>query len=73
MIDLSRAFMLIGREVKEGRFTPHVESFGVASGVVRFDWDTVVAKRVPAGLRARITAARDSIAAGSLSPLGPGE
>ncbi|HWA15905.1 MAG TPA: BMP family protein [Gemmatimonadales bacterium] len=70
VIDLPRAFLLIGREVKEGRFTPHVESFGVASGVVRFDWDTTVAKRVPAALRARVDAARDSIAAGTLAPLG---
>lgn len=70
VIDLTRAFLLIGREVKEGRFTPHVESFGVESGVVRFDWDTTVAKRVPALLRSRIAAARDSIAAGTLLPLG---
>lgn len=73
VLDLPRAFLLIGREVQEGRFTPHVESFGVASGVVRFDWDTTVAKRVPAGLRSRIAAARDSIAAGTLLPLGAGE
>ncbi|HVX87606.1 MAG TPA: BMP family protein [Gemmatimonadales bacterium] len=73
VIDLPRSFLLIGREVKEGRFTPHVESFGVASGVVRFDWDTTVAKRVPAELRAKVAAARDSIAAGTLAPLGAGE
>ena len=73
VLDLPRAFLLIGREVKEGRFTPHVESFGVASGVVRFDWDTMVAKRVPAALRARIAAAHDSIAAGTLFPLGAGQ
>ena len=73
VLDLPRAFLLIGREVKEGRFTPHVESFGVASGVVRFDWDTTVARRVPAPLRARIAAAQDSIAAGTLLPLGAGQ
>ena len=73
VLDLPRAFLLIGREVKEGRFTPHVESFGVASGVVRFDWDTTVAKRVPAPLRTRIAAAQDSIAAGTLLPLGAGQ
>ena len=70
VIDLPRAFLLVGREVKEGRFTPHVESFGVASEVIRFDWDTAVARRVPEALRARIRAARDSIAAGTLLPLG---
>ena len=73
VLDLPRAFLLIGREVKEGRFVPHVESFGVASGVVRFDWDTTVARRAKAALRIRIAAARDSIAAGTLLPLGAGQ
>ena len=71
VLDLPRAFLLVGREVKAGTFTPHVEAFGLASCVVRFDWDTTVAKQVPAALRARITGARDSIAAGTLAPLGP--
>lgn len=69
VLDLPRAFILVGREVKGGTFTPHVESFGVASGVVRFDWDTLVMKGVPSGLRGRIAAARDSIAAGTLLPV----
>ena len=73
VLDLPHAFLLVGREVKEGTFTPRVEAFGLASGVVRFDWDTTVAKRVPEGLRARIAAARDSIAAGTLAPLGAGQ
>ena len=55
--------------VKGGTFIPHVESFGVASEVVRFDWDTAVARTLPEELRARIAAARDSIAAGTLLPL----
>jgi basic membrane lipoprotein Med (substrate-binding protein (PBP1-ABC) superfamily) len=71
VIDLPRAFLLVGKEVKEGTFTPRVESFGLASGVVRFDWDSAVAKRLPAPLQARISAARDSIIAGTLLPLGP--
>lgn len=71
VLDLPRAFLLVGREVKAGTFTPRVEAFGLATGVVRFDWDTAVVKRVPAALRARIAAARDSIASGTLLPLGP--
>ena len=71
VLDLPRAFLLVGREVKAGTFVPRVEAFGLASGVVRFDWDTVVVRHVPAALRARITAAHDSIAAGTLRPLGP--
>lgn len=69
VLDLPRAFLLVGREVKQGTFTPHVESFGVASGVVRFDWDTVTAQELPAALRARVMGARDSIAAGTLIPV----
>lgn len=69
VLDLPRAFLLVGREVKEGKFTPHVEAFGLASGVVRFDWDTAAAGKLPAALRARIAAARDSIAAGTLAPV----
>jgi basic membrane lipoprotein Med (substrate-binding protein (PBP1-ABC) superfamily) len=71
VIDLPRAFLLVGKEVKEGTFTPKVESFGLASGVVRFDWDTAVVKRVPSPLQARIRVAKDSIIAGTLLPLGP--
>ena len=69
VIDLPRALLLVGREVQEGRFTPHEESFGLASGVVRFEWDSTVAQRVPAPLRARIAAAADSIARGTLLPV----
>ena len=69
VIDLPRAFLLVGREVKAGTFTPHVAAFGVASRVVRFDWDTTVSKALPAALRARIAAAGDSIAAGTLHPV----
>lgn len=69
VLDLPHAFLLVGRQVQNGTFAPRVEEFGLASGVVRFDWDTAVARRVPAALRARIAAARDSIAAGTLAPL----
>ena len=37
VIDLPRAFLLVAREVKAGTFEPRVESFGLASGVVRYD------------------------------------
>ena len=69
VIDLPKAFLLVGREIKGGAFTPHVESFGVASGVVRYDEDTAVSRALPAALRARIAAARDSIATGTLVPV----
>jgi basic membrane lipoprotein Med (substrate-binding protein (PBP1-ABC) superfamily) len=69
VIDLPKAFELVAREVAAGKFTPKVESFGVASEVVRFDENPAFASRIPAALRARVLAARDSIAAGSLHPV----
>ena len=36
VIDLPRAFLLVAREVKAGKFTPRVETFGLSSGVVRY-------------------------------------
>lgn len=69
LIDLPRAFLTVGREVKEGRFTPRVESFGLASGVVRYHPNPSLAGAVPPVLAARVAAAADSIAAGTLDPL----
>lgn len=66
VIDLPRAFLLVARDVKQGTFTPHVESFGLQSGVIRFATNPALDSIWPAGLRARVQAARDSIAAGTL-------
>jgi basic membrane lipoprotein Med (substrate-binding protein (PBP1-ABC) superfamily) len=68
VIDLPRAFLLVGREVKAGTFKPKVESFGLASGVVRYEANPALASMVPATLQARVKAASDSIAAGTLLP-----
>ncbi len=71
VIDLPKAFLAIAREVKAGRFTPRVETFGLAGGVLRYDVNPALAGKVPAALAARVKAAADSIAAGTLKPLGP--
>ena len=65
-LDLPRAMLLVAREVATGAFRPKVESFGLASGVVRWDPNPAIAASLPAGLVARMNAARDSIAAGTL-------
>ncbi len=70
VIDLPRAFLSIAREVRDGNFTPRVESFGLAGGVIRWEVNPAVAGRISPELEARITAAADSIIAGSLKPLG---
>lgn len=68
VIDLPRAFLLVAREVKAGTFQPKVEAFGLASGVVRYEANPALDSLVPAALKARVKAAADSIAAGTLVP-----
>lgn len=69
VIDLPRAFMLVAREVREGRFTPRVESFGLESGVIRYVSNPALDSLTPPALRARVQAVQDSIVAGTLVPV----
>ncbi len=66
VIDLPRAFLLVADEVKSGSFRPRVEAFGLASGVVRYDPNPRLEGMVPSTLLARVRAAADSIANGTL-------
>jgi basic membrane protein A len=66
VIDLPHAFLLIASEVRAGRFKPRVEAFGLASGVVRYVPNPRLDSLVPPSLRARLRAATDSMAAGTL-------
>jgi basic membrane protein A and related proteins len=66
VIDLPHAFLLVATEVKDGSFAPHVEVFGLKSQVVKYVSDTALARLVPPPLQARIDAAADSIAKGTL-------
>lgn len=61
VIDLPRALLLVAREVQGGTFTPKVESFGLASGVVKYVPNPALDSMVPADLAARVRAAEDSI------------
>ena len=70
IIDLPRALLLVAEEVKAGTFKPRVEAFGLASGVVRYQPNPALDSLVPAALMARVKAAADSIAAGTLLPVG---
>lgn len=63
VIDLPRAFLTVAREVKAGGFVPKVESFGLKSGVIRYEPNPALLDSVPAALQARVKAARDSIIA----------
>jgi basic membrane lipoprotein Med (substrate-binding protein (PBP1-ABC) superfamily) len=66
VIDLPRAFLLVASEVRSSRFRPHVEAFGLKSGVVQYVSDPRLDSLIPSSLKARVRAAADSIAAGTL-------
>jgi basic membrane lipoprotein Med (substrate-binding protein (PBP1-ABC) superfamily) len=66
VIDLGRAMLLVAREVKEGSFMPRIESFGLASGVIRMTRNPQFADTLPSGLLDRVEAAADSISQGTL-------
>jgi basic membrane protein A and related proteins len=66
IIDLPGAFLLVASEVRSGAFKPHVEAFGLKSGVVRYVSNPKLDTLVPPRLRARLQAAADSIGAGTL-------
>jgi basic membrane protein A and related proteins len=63
VIDLPRAFLAVAREVRSGRFVPKIESFGLASGVIRYAPNPALSPSIPPALAARVAAAADSIAA----------
>jgi basic membrane protein A and related proteins len=69
IIDLPRAFLAVAREVKEGRFVPKIESFGLSGGTIRYQANPALDGTIPASLKARVAAAADSIVAGTLKPL----
>lgn len=65
-LDVPHALLLVARLVKDGRFQPGVMFFGIRDGVVDLEVNDLLGDRVPALLRARIAAARDSIVMGTL-------
>lgn len=68
VIDLPRAFLTVAREVKDGTFVPKIESFGLKSGVIRYESDSTIESALPAALRQRVASARDSIIAADTAP-----
>lgn len=66
VIDLPHAFLLVAAEVRSGRFTSKARVFGLKDGVVRYTPNPQLDSLVPAALKARVRAASDSLAAGTL-------
>jgi hypothetical protein len=54
--------------VQDSSFVPQVESFGLKSEVLRYVPNPALDSLVPDALMARVHAAADSIAAGTLDP-----
>ncbi len=67
VIDLPRAFFRVAAEVRAGGFTPRVESFGLGSGVIRYQPNPALQATIPATLQAAVAAAQDSIIAADTS------
>ncbi len=68
VIDLPRAFLLIARELQAGTLVPKVHVYGLESRVVRYAPNPALDSLLGPDLRARLAAATDSIAAGTLVP-----
>jgi len=66
VIDLPQSFLLVASELKRGTFVPHVEAFGLESGVVRYVPNPRLDSLIPPALKARMAAAADSISRGTL-------
>jgi basic membrane lipoprotein Med (substrate-binding protein (PBP1-ABC) superfamily) len=66
VIDIPRAFLLIGREVQAGTFTPRVVRFDTASDVVRWVPNPTV-RIVSSSTTARVDSARAQIVSGHLT------
>jgi basic membrane protein A len=66
VIDLPQAFLLVALELKRGDFAPHVEAFGLKSGVVRYVPNPRLDSLIPGFLKSKMAAAADSIVKGTL-------
>ena len=61
IIDLAHALLSVAEEVKAGTFVPRVESFGLKSGVIRYETSRVLRDRIPPRILDRVREASDSI------------
>lgn len=72
VIDLPHAFLLVGKEVKAGTFTPRVISLGLAEDVVRLTLNPRLESTVPTATKAAIDSVRALMIKGTFhAPLPP--
>jgi basic membrane lipoprotein Med (substrate-binding protein (PBP1-ABC) superfamily) len=65
-LDVPRALLLVASDVKSGKFQARPMRFGLASGVVRVEWNERLRDRVPAAVSAEVEALAGEIASGAL-------
>jgi basic membrane protein A and related proteins len=65
-LDVPRALVLVASEVKNGTFQAHPMRFGLASDVIRVEWNEKLRAQVPDALRAELDGIAKDIASGAL-------
>lgn len=67
LIDLPHAFLLVGKEIHSGTFTPRVISLGSGDDVVRLVLNPALKDSIPATVRAKIDSVQKAIVAGTFA------
>ncbi len=66
LIDLPLAFLTVGREIRDGTFTPRVIALGTSTGVVRLVVNPAARDKIPAAVLQRADSITTAIAGGTL-------
>lgn len=66
VIDLPRAFLVVARDVKNGKFTGHIYHLGAREGVVRWVVNPALASEIAPTTQARVDSAQRAILNGTL-------
>ena len=67
-IDITKAYVPIAKQVKEGTFKPNDAPYGLKSGVIGFVFNPAASAPLPADLKAKIEEAMKKIIDGTLFP-----
>ena len=67
VIDLPHAFLLVAKEVKEGKFKPRVFELGAATDVVKLVLNPARESDIPVAVRRSVDSVAAALKAGTLS------
>lgn len=67
LIDLPHAFLLVAREIRDGKFRPRVINLGSSSDVVRLVLNPTLKDTIPASARAAVDSVQKLIVAGAFT------